>query len=99
MEWHAGFGTDRGDHVHEGWQTSDGGYIGIGQNEERHGKKSNLLVVKTDSNANQEWIKEIGTRKRWDFGICVREIKDGFIIGGGIHNPFSGKQERGLAKL
>jgi len=99
MDWHAGFGTDRGDHVHEGWQTSDGGYIGIGQTEESHGRYSNLLVVKTDSNANQEWIKEMGTRKRLDFGICVREAKDGFIIGGGIYNPLTGIQERGLAKL
>ena len=99
MDWHEGFGTDRGDHVHEGWQTSDGGYIGIGQNVERRGKFSNLLVVKTDSRANQEWIREIGTTKKWDFGICVKEVKDGFIIGGGFYNHLSGKQERGLAKL
>ena len=27
MEWHKGFGTEQEEHVHEGWQTNDGGYI------------------------------------------------------------------------
>ena len=31
MQWHKGHGTSYGNHVHEGIQTSDGGYIGIGQ--------------------------------------------------------------------
>ena len=31
MEWYVGQGTDVEEHVHEGMQTSDGGYIGIGE--------------------------------------------------------------------
>ncbi|MHC4721704.1 MAG: hypothetical protein ACYS6I_03240, partial [Planctomycetota bacterium] len=34
MQWHKGHGTDRGDHVHYGLQTSDGGYIMTGQTSE-----------------------------------------------------------------
>jgi hypothetical protein len=30
MQWHKGHGTDKGDHVHYGMQTSDGGYIMAG---------------------------------------------------------------------
>jgi hypothetical protein len=52
MQWHQGQGTDLGEHVHEGMQTSDGGYIGIGQTDEPKEKGFNLLVVKTDSEGN-----------------------------------------------
>ena len=31
VEWHVGYGTPRDEHVHEGMQTADGGYIGVGK--------------------------------------------------------------------
>ena len=34
MEWHKCYGTDNGEHIHEGMQTSDLGYIRIGQTDE-----------------------------------------------------------------
>ena len=39
MEWYVGQGTDVEEHVHEGMQTSDGGYIGI----EKH-KKARMMM-------------------------------------------------------
>ena len=49
MEWHKGQGTPRGDHVHYGLQTSDGGYIMVGQTVDGVGEyASDMLVVKTD---------------------------------------------------
>lgn len=99
IEWHKGFGTDLEEHIHEGWQTSDMGFIGIGQNEEVGGNRSNILVVKTDSAGTEEWITELGTINEWDVGICVNETDGGFIIGGGIYNASSESQERFLAKL
>ena len=99
MEWHKGFGTDLEEHVHEGWQTSDLGYIGIGQNWEGTGEFSNVLIVKVDSAGIQEWITELGTDNQWDVGLCVQETADGYIVGGGFYDSASGNQERGLAKL
>jgi hypothetical protein len=99
MEWHKGFGTDLEEHVHEGWQTSDLGYIGIGQNWEPNGEYSNMLIVKVDSAGMQEWITELGTDNQWDVGLCVQETADGYIVGGGFYNAASGNQDRGLAKL
>ncbi|MBA7518736.1 hypothetical protein ES705_10809 [subsurface metagenome] len=99
MEWHKGFGTDHEEHIHEGWQTNDRGYIGIGQNAEVGGNHSNILIVKTDSAGTEGWITKLGTINEWDIGICVHEMDDEFIIGGGFYNPFSGSQERGLVKL
>jgi hypothetical protein len=99
MEWHKGFGTDKEEHVHEGWQTSDGGYIGVGQNWEGIEEYSNVLVVKTDAQGDQEWLVELGTDAQWDVGICVQETSEGFIVGGGFYNEATGNQERGLVKL
>jgi len=99
MEWHHGYGTSKEEHVHEGWQTSDKGFIGIGQNEEKGGSRTNILVVKTDSLGTQEWITELGTIDEWDVGITVHETTGGFIIGGGLYNEETGRQDRALAKL
>ena len=99
LEWHKGFGTNKEEHVHEGWQTSDGGFIGIGQNEENNGSRTNILVVKADSQGTQQWITQLGTVNEWDVGVCVHETTGGFIIGGGLYNPDTDRQERMLSKL
>ncbi len=99
MEWHKGLGTNLEEHVHEGWQTSDKGFIGIGQNEEKNGSRTNILVVKTDSMGGLEWMAELGTENEWDVGICVHETAGGFIIGGGLYDAITDRQDRTLAKL
>jgi hypothetical protein len=96
MEWHKGYGTDKGEHIHELMQTGDGGYIGIGQTDESRTERSDILVVKIDSEGEFHWQKIIGTERQFDIGICVDEAKDGYIIGGGL---FEGNQQRYMAKL
>lgn len=96
MEWHKGYGTNNGEHIHEVMQTSDGGYIGIGQTDETGGDSMDILVVKIDSNSDFLWQKILGTKDRYDVGICVNEAHDGYLIGGGF---FDGNQQRFLAKL
>jgi len=96
MEWHKGYGTDSGEHIHEIIQTSDSGYIGIGQVSERQRKGADILVVKIDSKGEFLWQKIIGTKNQYDIGICVDEAKDGYMIGGGL---FKGNQQRYMAKL
>lgn len=85
MEWHKGYGTTYGNHPHEGMQTSDGGYIAIGQTWDSSDEPE-MLVVKTDSNGELDWQKIIGTRNQPDIGICVAEVSDGFICGGGLYS-------------
>jgi 3D (Asp-Asp-Asp) domain-containing protein len=99
IEWHKGYGTSEEEHVHEGWQTRDKGYIAIGQNDEKGGSRTNLLVVKTDSLGAQQWITELGTLDQWDVGICAHETNGGYLIGGGLYNTESGRQDRALVKL
>jgi hypothetical protein len=99
MEWHKGYGTDKEEHVHEGWQTTDGGYIAVGDNWEGTEGYTNVLVVKTDNHGIQEWLVELGTDGQWDVGICVKETAGGYIVGGGLYNGATGNQDRGLVKL
>jgi len=96
MQWHKGYGTNNGEHIHEIMQTIDGGFIGIGQTSESGRDCSDILVVKIDSSGAFQWQRIIGSKNQFDVGICVTEVKNGYIIGGGL---FKGNQQRFLAKL
>jgi len=96
MEWHKGYGTNNGDHIHEIMQTSDGGYIGIGQTSESRNNSFDILVVKIDATGDFMWQKIIGNENKSDIGICVDEAENGYVIGGGLSK---GNQQRYLAKL
>jgi hypothetical protein len=97
MQWHKGHGTDSGDHVHYGMQTSDGGYMMTGQTSEGRRGSSDMLIVKTDAEGNLQWQKLIGTPKQPDYGTFVTEVSDGFIVAGALCD--SGDQERALVKF
>jgi hypothetical protein len=97
IQWYKGHGTDYEEHVHEGMQTSDGGYIAIGHTWEGYTQYTDMLVVKTDANGNWDWQTVIGTGNKYDVGICIAEVSDGFICGGGLYD--SGNQKRALVKL
>ncbi|MHC4326361.1 MAG: hypothetical protein ACYSUX_18985, partial [Planctomycetota bacterium] len=94
MQWHKGHGTDNGDHVHYGLQTSDGGFIMAGQTSEGRRDSSDMLVVKTDEKGDPQWQKIIGTGKQADYGNFVAEVSDGFIVAGALYS--SGGQRRAL---
>lgn len=96
MEWHKGHGTARGDHVHYGAQTRDGGYIMTGQTAE-DGEASDMLVVKTDADGREEWQKVIGASGEHDYGTIVVETTDGFVVAGS--RTMGGRQERALVRF
>jgi hypothetical protein len=97
MQWHKGHGTDNGDHVHYGMQTSDSGYIMAGQTSEDRRNSSDMLVVKTDTKGELQWQKIIGTVKQADYGNFVTEVSDGFLVAGALYEQ--GGQQRALVKL
>jgi hypothetical protein len=54
IEWVKGFGNPDGGHVHHGMQTSDGGYIAVGNSS--IGEENYVgLIIKVDSLGNKEW--------------------------------------------
>ena len=60
-QWHKGYGTDNGEHIHEIRETADGGFLGIGQTSENEENGSDLLVIKIDSEGDFLWQRIIGT--------------------------------------
>jgi len=98
IEWFKGRGTYTEEHVHEGMQTSDGGYIAIG-----HGIESSddddMLIVKVNDRGHYQWVKDFGTSGESGTGYCIAEMSDGFIAGGGIFDPDSQRTQRFLVKL
>jgi hypothetical protein len=93
IEFFVGYGYGM---CHEGMQTSDGGYITIGQSSDRN---PDMLVSKIDSSGNEEWTVAVGTIRKMDIGICVAEASDGFICGGGLYDASVRGQVKGLVKL
>ena len=61
IEWHLGQGTDLEEHVHEGTQTTDGGYIAIGHTAESGSSKTDILTIKVDAGGVLEWQHVYGS--------------------------------------
>ena len=81
-EWICGQGTHGGDHVIEGLQTRDGGYIAVGITAKTERALGDLLVVKTDAKGKLQWKRVIGQPKTQEEGRCILEVADGYILGG-----------------
>jgi cysteine-rich repeat protein len=99
VQWHVGLGTDYEEHVHEGHQTSDGGFIAIGHGHEsdRADSPLDMLVVKIDADGNEQWQTRVGTPGQMDLGIAIAETENGYVAGGGL--SVGGRQRRALVGL
>ena len=98
--WYMGQGTDREEHVHEGMQTSDGGFIAIGHHWEKEEDPTgftDMIILKTDSNGKELWQTIIGTADKFDVGYAVDELSDGYVASGGLHKD--GYQKSAIVKL
>ena len=82
--FHKGHGTDGEEHVHEGLETLDNGFIGIGHTQDfPESETLDILVIKTDANGDEIWSKKIGAVGEWDVGIAIAESTDAFYAVGG----------------
>jgi len=85
-EWHQTFGgtgiPNKFDMGYSVQQTNDGGYIIAGDTERYFVAKSDFLLIKTDSNGNEEWSRTFGGSAA-DRGRSVKQTNDGgYIIAG-----------------
>ena len=98
--WYIGQGTDREEHVHEGMQTSDLGFLAIGHHWEKEEDPTgftDMIVLKTDSNGKELWQTIIGTADKFDVGYAVNELSDGYLASGGLYKD--GNQKSAIVKL
>jgi len=83
-EWYRTFGdagTEGGISVQE---TFDGGFVAVGWSDSYGNNK--ILVVKTDNNGYEEWIKIIGVGEEWAEGHTIKQSYDGGYVIMGINN-------------
>jgi len=71
-----GTGLDSGRFIQ---QTSDGGYVFVGQTSSFGAQVSHIWLVKTDADGNELWNKTFGAGF-WASGNCVRETIDGGYV-------------------
>lgn len=81
-EWNRTFGGENADYCLTLQQTTDGGYILVGDTSSFGAGKSDAWLIKTDGNGSEEWNKTYGG-SIWDFGKFVQQTNDsGYIITG-----------------
>ena len=98
VDFYKGHGTEGEEHVHEGIETLDNGFIGIGHTQDFPESKSlDILIIKTDSKGKEIWTKKIGTIGESDVGIAIAESDDSFYAVGG--KSLSGIQKPAIIKL
>jgi hypothetical protein len=83
--WYKTYGGTSGDSGDDVKQTNDGGFIIVGLTESYGKGNSDIWLIKTDAEGNEEWNKTYGG-KNIDFGTEVIQTSDGgYLILGPIN--------------
>tara|TARA_B100000700_G_C15036878_1_gene853264 strand:- start:1493 stop:2800 length:1308 start_codon:yes stop_codon:yes gene_type:complete len=98
VEWFTAHGTESEEHVHEGRETIDGGYIAIGHGLDPQ-NKDDILVIKVNSIGRLVWKKSFGVSGFKGAGYCINEDEEGYFIGGALYDPSVERTQRFLAKI
>ncbi|MEJ6775713.1 MAG: T9SS type A sorting domain-containing protein [Crocinitomicaceae bacterium] len=80
LQWSKNYGGSDHDFGHSVLQTPDGGYIMSGFTKSfgnNLGTKSDILLIKTDANGNQQWTKTYGRQGKNDFARGMVIAPDG----------------------
>ena len=97
QQWHLGYGTDQEEKPQHVMQTSDGGYLVVGMTGEAGGRASDMLIVKADTDGDEQWQKVMGKANQHDWANMSIEVADGYIVVGALSE--SRDQERAMVKL
>ena len=79
VEWIKTYGGEDIDTVEYVDRTVDKGYILVGKTNSFSSGKSDIWLIKTNSNGNEEWNRTFGGVYD-EYGVCVHQTKDGGYI-------------------
>ncbi len=97
--WEKTFGGTDNDWGFSVSETSDGGYIIVGNTESYGEGESDVYVIKTDVNGDTLWTKTYGGEKD-DVGVSIQKTSDsGYIIAGRTSSFGSGYYDVYLIKI
>ncbi len=85
LEWHRTFGGTRHDLLYDVCQTSDGGYVMVGETDSLGADyRDELWMIKTDPSGYLQWSRTYGG---WldDEGVSIRQTSDGGFVMAGTH--------------
>lgn len=98
QEWQAAFGGNDDDEGHSVKQTPDGGFIIAGHTESFGAGLKDVLLVRTDADGNQMWMRTFGGTSD-DEGYDVLQTADGGFIIAGVSTSFTaGSRDGWLVK-
>jgi M6 family metalloprotease-like protein len=97
-QWSQTFGGSGDDYGYSVQQTSDGGYIIVGETEPYGASLSDVYLIKTDADGNEQW-SQIHGGSNDDAGHSVQQTSDsGYIIAGKTYSSGAGGPDVWLIK-
>lgn len=88
LQWHNTYGGNNDDEGHAVQQTSDGGYIIAGHTKSLGAGGTDVLLIKTDADGSQEWIRTFGGTLDGE-GYSVLQTADGGYVVAGVTTSFA----------
>jgi hypothetical protein len=80
LQWMKEYGWPRDDGARGGKQTSDGGYVVVGQCDAQGWESSDIWFLKLNAAGDSEWTWMYGQPDSWDKAFIAQETRDGGYV-------------------